>query len=167
MLHTAVYRVCNLSDMCDILYLFPVTACPLFCYLVFVTHTHTHTLSPPLSLSLCIHVPVCMHSCVCVCVCLPVCVCMCCIAIWALAIKHDNTSHTLATRRTHTSGSCVMKELISLRRSVPQLDRTDLQHSVTVISLTGLQLTPLVISCLLYTSPSPRDCIVSRMPSSA
>ena len=26
---------------------------------------------------------------------------------------------------------------------------------------------PLVVSCLLYTSPSPRDGLLSRMPSSA
>ena len=28
-------------------------------------------------------------------------------------------------------------------------------------------LTPVIITCLLYTSPSPRDQVVSRMPSSA
>ena len=27
--------------------------------------------------------------------------------------------------------------------------------------------TPNIDSCLLYTSPSPRDCLLSRMPSSA
>ena len=39
-----------------------------------------------------------------------------------------------------------------------------------VVSLTGLSLTSSVgvpLSCLLYTSPSPRDGLLSRMPSSA
>ena len=33
--------------------------------------------------------------------------------------------------------------------------------------LAGLAATPVTITCLLYTSPSPRDATLSRMPSSA
>ena len=47
--------------------------------------------------------------------------------------------------------------LVLLEKSVDSLDRPKLFLSVS----------DLIIDCLLYTSPSPRDRSVSRMPSSA
>ena len=40
------------------------------------------------------------------------------------------------------------------------------KNSVTVFLINGVKLQG-VITCLLYTSPSPRDGLLSRMPSSA
>ena len=42
-----------------------------------------------------------------------------------------------------------------------------LQDVTTTIELLGTLGVDLSINCLLYTSPSPRDCLLSRMPSSA
>ena len=36
-----------------------------------------------------------------------------------------------------------------------------------LLFLLGLIIAPIIYSCLLYTSPSPRDGLLSRMPSSA
>ena len=51
------------------------------------------------------------------------------------------------------------------------------QHGVNIVEFTkqfnaktadqGDLIIPVVITCLLYTSPSPRDGLLSRMPSSA
>ena len=39
--------------------------------------------------------------------------------------------------------------------------------SIPMVAITGQVATPLLGTCLLYTSPSPRDGLLSRMPSSA
>ena len=44
----------------------------------------------------------------------------------------------------------------------PESDPVDMMHALLVLA--GL---PLLLFCLLYTSPSPRDGLLSRMPSSA
>ena len=41
------------------------------------------------------------------------------------------------------------------------------QHSDHLLAYDGSQLVGYLRICLLYTSPSPRDCRLSRMPSSA
>ena len=41
------------------------------------------------------------------------------------------------------------------------------QNTYTVMDNTVLTAVPLFLFCLLYTSPSPRDLVISRMPSSA
>ena len=40
-------------------------------------------------------------------------------------------------------------------------------ESMSMIPMTGYKLAPSYQACLLYTSPSPRDATLSRMPSSA
>ena len=47
-------------------------------------------------------------------------------------------------------------------RALPQINQPDPQ-TTSLISQNSLALT----TCLLYTSPSPRDGLLSRMPSSA
>ena len=43
----------------------------------------------------------------------------------------------------------------------------DFQTVFAFGNVTSISQPPLVITCLLYTSPSPRDGLLSRMPSSA
>ena len=67
-------------------------------------------------------------------------------------------------------------ELVGNPINTPVLEITLLGPSIQVdqtvqIAITGADLSPTInqqpISCLLYTSPSPRDATLSRMPSSA
>ena len=45
---------------------------------------------------------------------------------------------------------------------------TNIEDTYYIIgSVTGPHPYPMIVSCLLYTSPSPRDATLSRMPSSA
>ena len=41
------------------------------------------------------------------------------------------------------------------------------QENILEVLKDSSKLIPEVRNCLLYTSPSPRDCLLSRMPSSA
>ena len=50
---------------------------------------------------------------------------------------------------------------------VPEINETDLEFHEGIVSIPNCTTTPLVMVCLLYTSPSPRDGLLSRMPSSA
>ena len=52
--------------------------------------------------------------------------------------------------------------LLSSDQERPLFENTYLQNQIT-----KLELVPLLNNCLLYTSPSPRDATLSRMPSSA
>ena len=58
--------------------------------------------------------------------------------------------------RSEQDSSALLEELSS-----------DLSASSPEAELIKLKLLDLLISCLLYTSPSPRDGLLSRMPSSA
>ena len=49
----------------------------------------------------------------------------------------------------------------------PPYDFLGIDHLLTNFHLPGSTLLCLVAACLLYTSPSPRDGLLSRMPSSA
>ena len=47
------------------------------------------------------------------------------------------------------------------------LDKTDQERQIVVYDLGGGTFDVSILTCLLYTSPSPRDGLLSRMPSSA
>ena len=53
------------------------------------------------------------------------------------------------------------KDFVALNIDIPALDKSIHAHSLLA------NVTELVNTCLLYTSPSPRDATLSRMPSSA
>ena len=59
----------------------------------------------------------------------------------------------------------VFKSDILIKVAPPTLDEIDLMHPGQVL-ISPLQI-PILNACLLYTSPSPRDATLSRMPSSA
>ena len=59
----------------------------------------------------------------------------------------------------------LMKEELAVRRGAPQLVGEDPSLRKLVLSLQRAAATD--TTCLLYTSPSPRDGLLSRMPSSA
>ena len=59
------------------------------------------------------------------------------------------------------------KQLVSVAASlIPFLENDDANRALMGSNMMR-QAVPLVITCLLYTSPSPRDATLSRMPSSA
>ena len=70
------------------------------------------------------------------------------------------------------TGSVIVIELALIASTMltgdsnPTLAR-DSMFSVLMIVLTGVKGVTLIVACLLYTSPSPRDRSLSRMPSSA
>ena len=49
----------------------------------------------------------------------------------------------------------------------PSRPKMDTKTMVSIAMLTGIAYIVMLLSCLLYTSPSPRDRQKSRMPSSA
>ena len=59
-----------------------------------------------------------------------------------------------------------IKELIKLAKEQGYLTYGDLNETLPENILTAEELDEIMI-CLLYTSPSPRDGLLSRMPSSA
>ena len=66
------------------------------------------------------------------------------------------------------AGKGTQAELLSqsnsyLHLSTGELLRKEIEMNTTL----GIQVKDIINSCLLYTSPSPRDAIPSRMPSSA
>ena len=65
-------------------------------------------------------------------------------------------AHDIMTRQTKTLASGIDQIMADLKESVATQNRTVGHHD-----------TAIVIACLLYTSPSPRDMRRSRMPSSA
>ena len=75
-------------------------------------------------------------------------------------------------RSTHKFGGASVKDAAAIRR-VGQLLANHLrpeEQAVVVVSAMGKTTNALEEvwrSCLLYTSPSPRDGLLSRMPSSA
>ena len=55
----------------------------------------------------------------------------------------------------------------SLDEAIGQVESLDLDAAIDHWKADGLDLSPILYVCLLYTSPSPRDLSTSRMPSSA
>ena len=64
-------------------------------------------------------------------------------------------------------GDAAMEELAQDELASLQEQHATLTERLTPVSYTHLTLQMLLLSCLLYTSPSPRDDVISRMPSSA
>jgi len=74
----------------------------------------------------------------------------------------------LAESSSTLKGSYFTGEVADLpNRFLSALFITDMDLSDTGFGLQGLFRPPLLLTCLLYTSPSPRDATLSRMPSSA
>ena len=65
------------------------------------------------------------------------------------------------TGSTGVVGKPLLKKLIENGHNVYALSRSEENNKI--LESQGVS----VISCLLYTSPSPRDSMTSRMPSSA
>ena len=59
------------------------------------------------------------------------------------------------------------RAVASAARNVPELRDDVYDHVLTALRRTPSRGWPLLCVCLLYTSPSPRDATLSRMPSSA
>ena len=64
-------------------------------------------------------------------------------------------------------GSVERIQAVAKRVARARLDGHDLVVVVSAMGHTTDELTALARACLLYTSPSPRDGLLSRMPSSA
>ena len=61
-----------------------------------------------------------------------------------------------------------MNDPIKVKKDGPVLEVTiDRPKANAIDSKTSIILGDIFLSCLLYTSPSPRDATLSRMPSSA
>ena len=139
----------------------------------------------------CVCVCVCARICVCVCVCVRtyvcVCVCMCvCVhvhtfsqcsitSVWhyrpIMIVYLQVIGHKSAPVKRMVRGSVSWAKLEPagehvISSFIESLDKTGgkwFQHMFTCTSCRCL----LIHLCLLYTSPSPRDATLSRMPSSA
>ena len=63
----------------------------------------------------------------------------------------------------------VVMDLIGVDMRFGQTDKTQIEQFMIIIALiiSATVSAALLLSCLLYTSPSPRDLSTSRMPSSA
>ena len=81
------------------------------------------------------------------------------IILLLIQVLFSNPSQVLADLPT---GNAVKDPSAILRNALPikQVELQELQHKLEETS-------DLVRGCLLYTSPSPRDTAISRMPSSA
>ena len=88
--------------------------------------------------------------------------------VWIIGTLNDGDSVTLTLEGTvdEGQGSTTITNVATAAtgdQDDPSTDGDDLTESVAV---NGLDAT-LGVACLLYTSPSPRDATLSRMPSSA
>ena len=78
----------------------------------------------------------------------------------------ENETRT-AIQMVHRVGALVVTAAI-IAFSFALINYKALRKSVlTVLALLAIQVALGIINCLLYTSPSPRDGLLSRMPSSA
>ena len=86
-------------------------------------------------------------------------------------ITLTETNGTLEVSVVESNGNAYMSNVflnLSDLDSIVSMTFTD--STLTLTNLVGIELTspiPLYNICLLYTSPSPRDATLSRMPSSA
>ena len=67
----------------------------------------------------------------------------------------------------HYFGIFVMVHLEAKKLGLRGLNESEVPKFIKIIQDNWLAIVPLFIFCLLYTSPSPRDATLSRMPSSA
>ena len=72
---------------------------------------------------------------------------------------HESTSERAWAEDTTESWCKERAIYLALMKSIQIADGQDEKHSNDAI--------PDILNCLLYTSPSPRDLVISRMPSSA
>ena len=56
---------------------------------------------------------------------------------------------------------------LSIVGTVDEVDEDDWNFGLDILLNSVIQMTTVFLPCLLYTSPSPRDSMTSRMPSSA
>ena len=75
-------------------------------------------------------------------------------------LVHTSGDFSVQNLLNFSEGACE-KGLQALKNGAPILTDTDMAISVSV------KIGAPFLSCLLYTSPSPRDATLSRMPSSA
>ena len=81
-------------------------------------------------------------------------------ATWSTALCRSSTPCRSTSTRRHPeyriSGNCGIETLLVSRQFKIEIEKEAYLHTEITVS-----------SCLLYTSPSPRDGLLSRMPSSA
>ena len=63
-----------------------------------------------------------------------------------------------AAKPKRMTNNSTMAELVEIEKNTKTTNLTMMQHNSSIRNIS---------SCLLYTSPSPRDPVSSRMPSSA
>ena len=89
----------------------------------------------------------------------------------SVLLRHDAGVHVLASPRRPEDAEGITGEYvqraIELLRTYYEYIILDLPHDFTETTLAGLDMADQILLCLLYTSPSPRDGLLSRMPSSA
>ena len=79
-------------------------------------------------------------------------------------------THSGAAKRFKKTGSSVKSRSANRNHILTKQSTKRKRHNRGLNKLTGTVLkmaSALIRSCLLYTSPSPRDATLSRMPSSA
>ena len=77
----------------------------------------------------------------------------------------DITEKPSIIRRASASGVLSVPPAVVSMAHQGETKKGDLRNSATIAAMLAVKQTPM--SCLLYTSPSPRDYAASRMPSSA
>ena len=85
------------------------------------------------------------------------------------SLKKIKPSPTIAVTQKARELKAAGKDVIGLGAGEPDFDTPDniKQAAIKAINDGDTKYTAVDGTCLLYTSPSPRDCRLSRMPSSA
>ena len=81
-----------------------------------------------------------------------------------LLLKENCTVTITHSRTKDLKAECLGADIIVAAVGIPELVKGDWVKKDTIVIDVGINKTD---NCLLYTSPSPRDGLLSRMPSSA
>ena len=90
------------------------------------------------------------------------------IVSWLIAFNVLNTQNRFVYAILELSYKLTEPLLNKIRRFLPNLGSLDISPVILLLLIWFIEMCmKLYIACLLYTSPSPRDGLLSRMPSSA
>ena len=87
---------------------------------------------------------------------------------WLVAFNVLNTQNRFVYSNLELTHRLTDPILNKIRRFLPNLGTLDISPIILLLLIWFIEMCmKLYIACLLYTSPSPRDATLSRMPSSA